>query len=113
MDQFLPRSFNVSGLTSGPVGHVDVRGQNLPMYLGVIARLNSQGFGILLDSEEHEHYFSFSAIPHYRGEGAATLATRGLFVGQTVNFAQAADKVEYVEPHMPGSRTSRSTSRRA
>ena len=100
MDTISSREFNraSSALDSRPVRHANVHGEVLPIYAGLIARLNEAGYGIILDSERREHPFVFSAIIHYRGESASTLATRGVILGQRVNFAQVADKVVYVEP---------------
>src|SRR2546428_4448409 len=103
MDTISRRDLNsAAALTSEPVGQITAHGQTLPVYVGLIAGLNPAGFGIILDSEKREHPFTFSAIVHYRGESAATLASRGLVLGQHVNFAEAADKVVYVEPRAPG-----------
>src|SRR2546422_4299011 len=109
MDTISRRDLNsAAALTSGPVGQITAHGQTLPLYVGLIAGLNPAGFGIILDSERREHPFVFSAIVHYRGESAATLATRGVIVGRQVHFAHAADKVVYVEPHAPFDPTSSS-----
>src|SRR2546422_917014 len=108
METISPQEFkHASALSSGPIAKIKVRGETLPVYVGLIAGLNQAGFGIILDSERREHPFTFSAIAHYRGESAATLATLGVILGQQVNFAQAADKVVYVEPHAPSDSISR------
>ena len=108
MDTISPQKFkHASALSSGPIAQIKVRGNTLPVYVGLIAGIDQSGFGIIVDSERREHPFTFSAIAHYRGESAASLATFGLVVGQQVNFAQAADKVVYVEPRTPFVPTSR------
>ncbi len=109
MDTISPKEFqHAAALDSRPIGRIKVRGQMLPVYVGLIAGLNEAGFGIILDSERREHPFTFSAIVHYRGESGATLATRGVIVGGQVHFAHAADKVVYVEPRAPFGPTSSS-----
>src|SRR5712691_1376320 len=84
-------------LSATASGTVVVGEQRVPLYRGLIGRLEPNGFGIILDASGREHPFTFNALHHYRGESAATMAARGVAVGHTVHFAWTGDKVTFIE----------------
>ena len=92
-------SQRISELPSEPCGEVTVGGKAIPVYMGVIGRIASTGFGNILDASRNEHPFTFDAIAHYRGQSAQSLDHAfGLAEGQGVNFAIVNDRVVFVQP---------------
>ncbi len=93
----------VSALPSGPAGTVRVGSLVVPGRVGLIGRIESPGFGIILDAEQREYPFTFDVIVRYRGESAATL---GLTMGKQVKFALIDEKVVFLEPYIPSAPSS-------
>lgn len=87
----------VERLPSEPSGWLDAGEKKIPIYLGLIGRIEPAGFGIILDATGKEHAFTFDAIAQYRGQRAGSLE---LAVGQQVKFAIADEKVTFVEPYI-------------
>lgn len=87
-------------LSKEPVGSVQIGPHTLPLFMGLIGRIESAGYGIIFDARQNEHPFKFGALTHYRGESAASLGSTGeLKVGQQVMFAMQNEKVILVKPY--------------
>jgi hypothetical protein len=81
--------------------------KSVPLWVGVIAGLDSTGFGIIVDAQDEQRPFSLASLVHYRGQSVASL---GLTVGQRVVFGLIDNKVAFIDSNLEASSSSAAAS---
>ncbi|OLC13514.1 MAG: hypothetical protein AUH29_12650 [Candidatus Rokubacteria bacterium 13_1_40CM_69_27] len=74
---------------------IRIGNETFSAHLGIIGRIETAGFGIIVDSKKREFPFTFDKIFRYRGQTAASL---GFAVGHEVIFAVQGSSIITVLP---------------